>query len=1799
MRVARTSSAILIVLLLLTVPALASAVVKVGFFGENGWMSDDTRLDTGTDLVGLNYTHAGKPGQTPTAADDAAIAQQIKFVGGPAGSTYGGAMMVDGTIGNSGKSTMSDINLSGFAPASDLVGGLFTATYQWYMQPNPTVRTLALRFGVQSAQWAASQTGFTAIRSGESVWDLCLVHIQDSPVANAWNTDAVDLNTGTWSVYGQATNGNWVGIAGSAPPGGTVAKTLAGWQADATWGPILFGAGSKITCVQFGLGSGQRNCLAYVDYVQASFYHGGDVVDFVTHVRNTNTGEYFATIQEAIDDSDTAAGHTIVVDSGTYPETLVINKAVSILGAGYATTVLDATGATANTAVNISSPGGNVTFDGFKVKAKNAGETETHGLLVASSSPGTTLTVTNNYFEGTNDPNAWDFGIYVHDTSADFVFQHNTITKCSGNTILIEKNPGATDVSFNTFDRGIANGASDAYFNMNHDATPVTSLQRVHGNTIDLGTDVGPYDNDHRSTGVSFAGAYTGNTGGYANVDISDNVFVNLKSNRRGVGLWNNAATGANGDFTHVVISGNTITGYPGSNNRYGIRLLGYVSGATIENNSIDSIDYPFLGRAWNGHIAPGATIRQNSFTNVGTYLDWQGATVLDASQNWWGSNVPATVATKISGLVDYTPLLDSGTDTNGTAPGFQPNLSSMTVHASGSQYGATGRVQEGVDLISGSTIHVLAGLYNERVIVDKSCTILGATAGVSKKGFAVPSGYAYNTSTQSVIRPSAPLEAAVMLIKADNVVVDGLILANEVCQTGGVYQDLIGVDQYTAMPAGSQILNCVLGPNTNTASQDGTMGRCGIAVYGPHTQVTKLTVRGNKIFDSKGNGGGIMIVGPYGQTYHGGTLYSNLFSGSVIEGNEITGNHRSGIEFAGGVQGGTAEADYFMVRDNLVTNNGWFSLADKDNLKYGNGLMFIRGGSDKLNCDAAGTRYMKISGNTISGNEKCGAYIGPMNRDIFWDHNIIQNNGLGTGGYSTWDGIRADLDELYYPSGTCTNYAFLTNIPFTYCSISGNGSMGFNVTQTPTQGPIAATPVWWGAASGPAPTGSGNAVSGNVTFTPWIGMMGGENVVCTPDPLEISIADAGQIDRTTARYLGGGSGALYGFSIDVTWSETVAEYVEITRPTSGPFATASLFQVVNLGAGHKRVDAALGGNVGGTLGPADLFIMKLHGLSCSTGTPIDLGLNYMRNNANQNLSGFYARDGVLKVDLGAPTVSSAAITRTNLPNTGYVKTGDAITLTATVQDACNALTDANIRADLSQFGGGASVAPSSYVGTLATWILPSITVSPDGVKTATITATDSMGNVGTGSATTIVDNTPPAMTVTNFLAVPGHNKVVMTWTNPTGGDGNLETYGLMIRRTDWDDTRDYPTYTGAAPAYPSATGGVGVYEAVGFVSTWTNTFASTGLERDIYAYQAFVFDKAYNYSAANPTAQGMSTNYWLGDVAPRAGGVDSYTSIGDGILDGLDVSALGYSYNQTTGGPFWNPHCDVGPTWTGSPMGLPHPDGIIDFEDLMIFALNYGMVAPLTDQHPTMVALGATGRGAVSLAFGPLPNQARAGQMVTVPVVLRGDVGTLHGIHVTMGYDASQLRYESSSVASAIEQAPHYFDDAPASGKVGLDLALLGSGTGLTGEGVVFMARFRVLRDGAVNLTLTDARLRDAQNRDLLAQPDIATNRAEESVSVVALPTSFGLGEARPNPFNPKTEIAYDMPQAGVVQLLIYDVSGRVVRTLWDGEQSAGTHYAEWDGRDDGGRPVSSGIYFSVMKAEGFHAQKRLTLLK
>jgi hypothetical protein len=98
---------------------------------------------------------------------------------------------------------------------------------------------------------------------------------------------------------------------------------------------------------------------------------------------------------------------------------------------------------------------------------------------------------------------------------------------------------------------------------------------------------------------------------------------------------------------------------------------------------------------------------------------------------------------------------------------------------------------------------------------------------------------------------------------------------------------------------------------------------------------------------------------------------------------------------------------------------------------------------------------------------------------------------------------------------------------------------------------------------------------------------------------------------------------------------------------------------------------------------------------------------------------------------------------------------------------------------------------------------------------------------------------------------------------------------------------------------------------------------------------------------------------------------------------------------------------------------------------------------------------------------------------------------------------------------------------------------------------------------------------------------------------SANSTPLVTGLDPGRPNPFNPWTTVSYRLSAAGEVRLRIYDVAGRLVKTLENGFVQAGEYELRWDGRNDDARPVASGEYFLRLDAPGFTQVRQLTLVR
>jgi hypothetical protein len=96
-----------------------------------------------------------------------------------------------------------------------------------------------------------------------------------------------------------------------------------------------------------------------------------------------------------------------------------------------------------------------------------------------------------------------------------------------------------------------------------------------------------------------------------------------------------------------------------------------------------------------------------------------------------------------------------------------------------------------------------------------------------------------------------------------------------------------------------------------------------------------------------------------------------------------------------------------------------------------------------------------------------------------------------------------------------------------------------------------------------------------------------------------------------------------------------------------------------------------------------------------------------------------------------------------------------------------------------------------------------------------------------------------------------------------------------------------------------------------------------------------------------------------------------------------------------------------------------------------------------------------------------------------------------------------------------------------------------------------------------------------------------------------IPLPDKMVLAQNYPNPFNPTTAIQYILPKNEDVEMALYDVTGKQIRILTKGRQEAGEHIVVWDGLDDEGSRVASGVYVYRLTSNGETLTKKLTLLK
>lgn len=498
--------------------------------------------------------------------------------------------------------------------------------------------------------------------------------------------------------------------------------------------------------------------------------------------------------------------------------------------------------------------------------------------------------------------------------------------------------------------------------------------------------------------------------------------------------------------------------------------------------------------------------------------------------------------------------------------------------------------------------------------------------------------------------------------------------------------------------------------------------------------------------------------------------------------------------------------------------------------------------------------------------------------------------------------------------------------------------------------------------------------------------------------------------------------------------------------------------------------------------------------------------------------------------------------------------------------------------------GGGNYTVDGAILGlpcgaTAATGTLFTLNVmkapGPDGTGTVTIGTVLTRDCVNAPIATTagaplnITIDTAAPTAIANLAAsqvktgndADGTTKVTLAFTAP--GDAAV----VEVYRAPYGQYPEYDDLGGAPPAVPSYPP-AGPWALTGVTASGQTDETAV---RDFWYFVAFTKDACGNVSAVSNMTTG-TLNYHLGDVS------DGVTpGQGNNLVSTADISLLGSNYGITITSPHAVNYLDVGPTTDYYVNARPTTDNKINFEDLMMFAINYGTVSAPQDA-PALAAAGAN-----EIGIGEVP-AAAVGETFVVPVRMAG-AGNVLGASLAFAYDASVVEFVSAEAGGLLQsQGREGVVLSPSAGVV--DFALLGEGAGVQGEGALVNVTFRRVGAGEAAIALKGVTARDAANRPV--------NLAGVAPVV---PTVTLMSQPFPNPFRGSTSLRLALAREGQAKVAIYDLVGRRVRTLVTGLQPAGERMLVWDGRDDGGREVPAGLYLVRFTGDGVEQSRRIIL--
>ena len=286
----------------------------------------------------------------------------------------------------------------------------------------------------------------------------------------------------------------------------------------------------------------------------------------------------------------------------------------------------------------------------------------------------------------------------------------------------------------------------------------------------------------------------------------------------------------------------------------------------------------------------------------------------------------------------------------------------------------------------------------------------------------------------------------------------------------------------------------------------------------------------------------------------------------------------------------------------------------------------------------------------------------------------------------------------------------------------------------------------------------------------------------------------------------------------------------------------------------------------------------------------------------------------------------------------------------------------------------------------------------------------------------------------------------------------------------------------------------------------------------------------------------------------------------GDNLINVIDLTDFATAWSDNT------LSFELGPVSGTVPHLIPVPNGKFDLRDVMAFTRMWHWY----NQTPILSGGGLLASGS---DIGPLLNIAQQGRSLVMSLPEGATAG-----QVVVSYPPISKQF--STITDVTSEKQIYLSSRnQEAGQMLVEWADLGSGNM---EEVVLIAQSLDRNNTDVTITYT---IFDDQKEII--------SKGTQTVALKAIPNSYALHNNFPNPFNPVTNIFYDLPESGHVRMVIYDLLGREVTTLISETMKSGYYATRWNGRNQYGQPVGAGIYFYHLQTSAYSKAQKMLLVK